>query len=135
VNKNPLGSRSVNRGGGGGTKIATEGLTRQEEEEEGSSEEVHKKPIPGYTTAFLIFFSMEGVQQGAGDEILRPHHTGGPDEESSTETSQAETSQLRSQHKRDIKTEAINDTIIDLKDHDGVQGVGRGNGDVGHDVH
>lgn len=78
---------------------------------------------------------MEGVQQSTGDQVLRPHHTGGPDEESSAEAGQAETSQLCSQHKSDIETEAINDAIKDLKNHDGVQSIRRGNGDVGHDEH
>ena len=78
---------------------------------------------------------MEGVQQSAGDQILRPDHTGGPDEESSAETGQAETSQLCSQHKGDFKAEAVDDAVKDLKNHDGVQGVRRGDGDVGHDKH
>ena len=132
VNKNPSRTGSGHREG---SKIARRGLTGQEEEEECSSEEVQEKSIPSNPTTFLVLFSMEGVQQSAGDQILRPHHTCGPDEETSTEAGQAETSQLCSQHKRDIKAEAVNDAIKDLKNHDGVQGIRRGDGDVGHDEH
>ena len=78
---------------------------------------------------------MECIQQSTGDQVLRPYHTGGPDEESSTESGQAKSSQLRSQYKRDIKTVTVGDTIVDFKNHDGVQGVWSGNSDVRHDVH
>ena len=78
---------------------------------------------------------MKSVQQSAGNQVLWPHHTGGPDKESPTESSQAKSSQLCGQHKRDVETEAIHDAIIDLKHHDGVQGVRRANGNVSHNVH
>ena len=110
-------------------------LTRDEEEKEGSSEKVHEKPVPSNTAAFLILFGVESVQQCAGNQVLRPHHTSRPNKESSAETGQPEPSQLRSQHKRDFKTEAKRDAIVDIENDDGVQSVGRGNGDVGHDVH
>ena len=115
-------------------KIVTDELTREEVKKEGSSKEVHEKSISADTAAFLVLFGVESIQQSTGDQVLWPHHTGGPDKESSTEPRQAEPSQLRSQHKRDIKTVAESDAIVDFKNHDSVQGVRRGNGDVGHNV-
>jgi len=119
----------------GDSKIVTDELTGEEEEKEGSSEEVHEEPVATNAAAFLIFFGMESVQQGAGNQVLRPHHASWPDEESSTESGQPEPSQLRSQHKRNFKTETISDAIVDLKNHNGVQGVWRGDSDVGHNEH
>jgi len=117
------------------SKIVTSGLTRKEEEKEGSSKEVHEKPVPTDAAAFFVLFSVESVQQSTGDQVLRPYHAGGPDKESSTESGQAEPSQLCSQYKRDVKTEAVSDAIVHLKDHDGVQGVRCSNRDVGHNIH
>ena len=37
-------------------------LTREEKEKEGSPEEVHEKPVPTNTPAFLVFFGVESVQ-------------------------------------------------------------------------
>ena len=119
----------------GDSKIVTNELTGEEEEKESSSEEVHEKPVPANTTAILIFFGVESVEQSAGNQVLRPHHTSWPDKESSTEPGQPEPSQLRSQYKCNFKPEAISNAIVDLKNHNGIQGIRRGNSDVGHNEH
>ena len=118
-----------------GPEIVTDELTREEKEKESSSEEVHEKSVSTDTAALLVLFGVESVQQSTGDQVLWPYHTGRPDEESSAEPGQAESSQLRSQHEGNVKTVAVSDAIVDFKNYDGVQSVRRGDGDIGHNVH
>lgn len=106
----------------------------EEEEEEGTAKDVEEVPVARYRPRRrVLVLGVERVQQGADDEVLRPDHACWPDEESSTETGEAEAGELSGEDKDETEPEAELDFVVVLSDDDGGEGVWRTDGDVGHD--
>jgi hypothetical protein len=71
--------------------------TWKEEPEKGTRRDEHEVAIAGHSTGRLIVFSVQGVEQGARDEVLGPDHARRPNEEAATYTSEAEPCELGSE--------------------------------------
>jgi len=81
-------------------------IAGEEEEEEGGEHEDDEEAVPcdalwrwmvggeGDIESIIFVLCMEGVEEGAGDEILWPDHASRPYEESPAEASKAEASEL-----------------------------------------
>jgi hypothetical protein len=55
------------------------------------------------TSGVLVIFRMEGIEEGACDEVLGPDHRHGPNAETATHACEAKTCELSSEDEHDVK--------------------------------
>jgi len=109
VNAKELIEGDVVRGSPADERKDREGLEEiagEEEEKEGGEHEDDEEAVPcdalwrwtigveGDIESVVFVLCMEGVEEGAGDEVLWPDHASGPNEEAPAEASETEASEL-----------------------------------------
>ena len=111
-----------------------EEIAGKEEEEKGGHAEIDIVSVATEASAFAVLFCVEGIEEGAGDQILGPEHTGWPHQEASAEACQTKACHLSCQDEGCGKAVAQFCAIVELCDDDGKESVGESDGDVCHHV-
>ena len=77
---------------------------------------------------------MERVEQRAADEVLRPDHARGLDQELAADAREAEAGEGGGEDEEDLEPRAEIEAVVQVRDDDGIHHVRWGDGDVGHHV-
>lgn len=115
-------------------RARTKEVTRNEPIEKGSRQDDEEITVSGYTVGRFLIFRVKGIQQGAYDQILRPDHASWPNQKASAQTSKAKACELGSNDQQRLEPVVGSEVVLQLGDDDGVDGIGRPDGYVGHDV-
>lgn len=104
-----------------------EEVAGEEEEEKGGGHDDDEEAVAGdafgrgdvgdgkgHGEGVVFVFCMEGVEEGAGDEVLGPDHASGPNEEAPAETSEAKAGELGGKDEDGGEPEAEMDVVKDL---------------------
>lgn len=81
-----------------------------------------------------IILRVKRVKQRARNQILRPDHARGPDEEPTTYASESKARQLRREYRNKVEPKPKLNFVINLRDNNRVERVRVPHGDIRHDV-
>ena len=77
---------------------------------------------------------MEGIEEGATHEVLRPDHARGLDQNPAAETREAEAGEGGGEDEEDLEPWAESEVVILVGDNDGIYDIGWDGTDIGHHV-
>ena len=111
-------------------------MKKQTEESEQRTVMLRRARNPYQFIHDIIFIlRMQCVQQRACNQVLRPNHTGGPDQEPTTHSRETETRKLGSEYEGQCEPISEFDIIELFGYDDGVESIRTADSDICHDEH
>jgi hypothetical protein len=104
----------------------------EEEKDECAGSDIDEITVSRHSDFVLVFFGMESVEDGTGDEVLGPDHACGPYKEPATQTGETETGKLSRENEKNGEAKAKTDVIVMFANDNSVECVGGTDSDIGH---
>ena len=109
-------------------------ITGDKPKKEGASQYIEEVAIAGDAAEVVLVFGMEGIEEGAGDQVCWPNHACWPNQEPATHASETKSGELSGDNQEGAEPVVGLKIIVHLCDDDSIKGVWRADSDISHDI-